>query len=173
MCSVHNSSSLLLLPLHTFLLLFVSCPQAAASFRAHPPALAWGPPPAAVRISALLWSSMESLLPCGLLQGLQGNLHSGTWTTSSPSLFTDLGVCRSVSVTTFPHPSHHHEVICCFLNTFSKRRQLLGCWAQLCPVMGPLELDPALSNMGQPCPLLTAAPVDPHTNSWVLTAGTA
>ena len=34
-----------------------------------------------------------------LLQGLQGNLCSGAWSTSSPSFFTDLVVCRVVSLT--------------------------------------------------------------------------
>lgn len=32
---------------------------------------------------------------------LQGNLCSGTWSTSSPSFFTDFGVCRIVSLTFF------------------------------------------------------------------------
>ena len=35
----------------------------------------------------------------GLHHRLQGNLCSGTWSTSSPSFFTDLGVCRVVSLT--------------------------------------------------------------------------
>jgi len=33
-----------------------------------------------------------------LLHRLQGNLLSGAWSTSSPSFFTDLGICRVVSV---------------------------------------------------------------------------
>ena len=40
----------------------------------------------------------------GLHHRLQGNLCSGTWSTSSPSFFTDLGVCRVVSLT-FSHSS--------------------------------------------------------------------
>ncbi|NXH49107.1 CSMD3 protein, partial [Dicaeum eximium] len=36
------------------------------------------------------------LLPCGLHHGLQGNVCSDTWSTSSPS-FSDLHVCRAVS----------------------------------------------------------------------------
>ncbi|GAB0208824.1 mitochondrial enolase superfamily member 1 [Grus japonensis] len=36
----------------------------------------------------------DSLLHHGLHQGLQGDLCSGTWSTSSPSICTDLGVCR-------------------------------------------------------------------------------
>jgi len=35
----------------------------------------------------------------GLHHGLQGNLCFGTWITSSSSFFTDLGVCRVVSLT--------------------------------------------------------------------------
>ncbi|KAK4811166.1 hypothetical protein QYF61_019797 [Mycteria americana] len=36
----------------------------------------------------------DSLPHHGLHHGLQGNLCSGTWSTSFPSFFTDLGVCR-------------------------------------------------------------------------------
>ena len=52
--------------------------------------------------SAPLWTSMgcrDSLPHDGLHHGLQGNLCSGTWSTSSPSFYTDLGVCRVVSLT--------------------------------------------------------------------------
>ena len=38
----------------------------------------------------------------GLVQGLKGNLFSVTWSTSSPSFFTDLSVYRAVSLT-FSH----------------------------------------------------------------------
>ncbi|KAM9591464.1 uncharacterized protein ACIBXB_006257 [Morphnus guianensis] len=41
----------------------------------------------------------DSLPHHGLHHGLQGNLCSGAWSTSSPSFFTDLGVCRVVSLT--------------------------------------------------------------------------
>ena len=41
----------------------------------------------------------DSLPHHGLPHGLQGNLCSGAWSTSSPSFFTDLGVCRVVSLT--------------------------------------------------------------------------
>jgi len=40
----------------------------------------------------------NSLPHHGLLHGLQGHLCSGTWSTSSPSFFTNLGVCRVVSL---------------------------------------------------------------------------
>ena len=46
----------------------------------------------------------DSLPHHGLHHGLPGNLCSGTWSTSSPSLFTDLGVCRVVSLT-YSHSS--------------------------------------------------------------------
>jgi len=41
----------------------------------------------------------DSLPHHSLLHGLQGNLCSSAWSTSSPCLFTDLGVCRVVSLT--------------------------------------------------------------------------
>jgi len=52
--------------------------------------------------SATPWTSMDcrdSLPHHGLLHGLQGNLCSGTWSTSCPSFCTDLGVCRAISLT--------------------------------------------------------------------------
>jgi len=52
---------------------------------------------------APLWAIMgcrdNSLPHQGLHQGLQGNLCSGAWRTSSHSFFTDFGVCRIVSLT--------------------------------------------------------------------------
>ncbi|KAM9591174.1 uncharacterized protein ACIBXB_006073 [Morphnus guianensis] len=82
-------------------------PWAAGSFRAHLPALAWGPPQAAgwdicstVDLHGL---QGDNLRHHGLHHGVQGNLCSGTYSTSSPS-FTDLGVCRVVSLT-YSHSS--------------------------------------------------------------------
>jgi len=40
----------------------------------------------------------HSLSHHGLLHGPQGNLCSGAWSTSSPSFFTNLGVCRVISL---------------------------------------------------------------------------
>ena len=76
-------------------------PWAAASFRTFLPALVWGPPWAAG--GSLLhygppWAAGSSLSQHGLHKGLQGNLCFGTWSTSSPSFFTDLGVCRVAAV---------------------------------------------------------------------------
>ena len=51
--------------------------------------------------SAPPWTSMgcrDSLPHHGLLHGLQKNLCSGIWSTSSPSSFTGLAVCRVVSL---------------------------------------------------------------------------
>ena len=67
----------------------------------------------------------DSLPQHGLHYRLQGNLCSGTWTTSSPSFFTDLGVCRVVSLT-FSHSSLLPQnvlmqVFFPFLNTLSQR----------------------------------------------------
>lgn len=47
----------------------------------------------------------HNLLHHVLLRGLQGNLCSGTWNTAS-SFFTDLGICRAVSLTLFSLLSH-------------------------------------------------------------------
>jgi len=73
-----------------------------ASFR-HPPAPAWCPfHGLQVKICStvhLPGLQGDNLPHYGLLCGLQGNLCSDHWTTSSPSFFTDLGVCRVVSVT--------------------------------------------------------------------------
>lgn len=103
MQSVSNSSSLLLLPTHTFPGSSTDPPQAAASFRANPPSPAQSPPWAAVQISALtccypFWrvdvcsglvlptGCWEPPAPLWCLHGLQGNLCSRTWSTSSPFL---------------------------------------------------------------------------------------
>jgi len=82
-----------------------------ASFT-HSPAPAWGP------FHGLLMDLCstvdlhglqgDSLPHHGLLHGLQGNLCSSTWSTSSSSFFTDLGVCRIVSLT-----SSQSSLPCC------------------------------------------------------------
>ena len=68
----------------------------------------------------------DSLPHHGLPHGLQGNLCSGAWSTSSPSFFTDLGVCRAVSLT-YSHSSLRLQLLLCsnfspFLNLLSQRR---------------------------------------------------
>jgi len=74
--------------------------RVTASF-GHPPALAWGG-----YLQVNICSSVDlnrlqgdSLHHHGILHGLHENLCSGTWSTSSPSFFTALGVCRLVSLT--------------------------------------------------------------------------
>ena len=63
----------------------------------------------------------------GLPHGLQGNLCSSAWSMSSPSSFTDLGVCRAVSLT-YSHSSLRLQFLCPsnfffpFLTMFSQRR---------------------------------------------------
>ena len=69
---------------------------------AHAPTLAWGPSQAAGGYQ----------LHHGLLHGLQGNLCSGAWSTSCSSFFTDLGVCRVVSLT-YSHSSLWLKLLCC------------------------------------------------------------
>jgi len=63
-----------------------------ASF-GHPPAPVWSPPWAAggdLLHCGPPWAAEDSLPHCGLLHELQGNLCSSTWSTFSPSFFTDL-----------------------------------------------------------------------------------
>ena len=75
--------------------------RVTASF-GDPPAPAWGTSWAAGEDLLHLgppWAAEGSLPHHGLLHRLQGNLCSGARSTSSPSFFTDLGVCRVVSLT--------------------------------------------------------------------------
>jgi len=82
-------------------------PQRHSLLRAHPPAPAWGffhglqvDICCTVNLHGLQW---DSLPHHGLHHRLQGNLCSGTWSTSS-LFFTDLGVCRVVALT-YSHSS--------------------------------------------------------------------
>ena len=68
-------------------------PRGHSLLQAHPPALKWVSPRAAG----------HSLPQYGLYHRRQGNLCSSAWSTSSHS-FTDLGVCRVVSLT-YSHSS--------------------------------------------------------------------
>jgi len=77
--------------------------RVTASFR-HPPALEWGPfHGLQVDICStvdLHGQQGDSLPHHGLQHEMQGKtLCSGIWSTSSPAFFTDLGVCRVVSLT--------------------------------------------------------------------------
>jgi len=74
----------------------VGCPQVHSILQAST-CSSMGSSPGCRWISAPPWTS--SLPHHGFLQGLQGNLCSSAWSTSSPSFFTDLGVCGVVSLT--------------------------------------------------------------------------
>ena len=99
-----------------------------SSFKAYPPAPPWCHPWAAVWISVPAWSSPQAagkyLLHRGLSHGQQGNIWSGTWSTSL-AFFSDLGVHTIVSHTLFFLTPHCHAAFCPFRNTFSERRHQL------------------------------------------------
>lgn len=113
---------------------------------------------------SLAWSSVscsvEYLFWPGPLPRLQGNLCSSIWSISSPSSFTNLGVCRVVSHSSSPLPLTLHCRILPFLNCLFPEVPL-GRGAQLCPAAGPLELSgtgcvqhgasPVSSHRGHPC----------------------
>jgi len=91
-----------------------------------------------------------------VLQGLQGNLCSGAWSTSSPSFFTHLGVHRAVSHTFSSRLSH--ALLCStfppLLNTISPLRWV--CWSRrnwLCSAQG----SPGLPSQRTPCSHPTAS----------------
>lgn len=77
----------------------VGSPLTAASFREYLSAVAWDAPCTAVWIYLL----QHGFLWAQPLHGLQENLYFGIWSIPSLSFFTDLGVCRIVSHTSFPH----------------------------------------------------------------------
>jgi len=100
----------------------------------------------------------DSLPHHGLLHGLQGYLCSGAWSTSSPSFFTDLGVCRAVlSHILTLSPAAKWPFWRCgfffffFLNMLSQRHYHHHCWARPWPAAGPSWswLALALSNIGE------------------------
>lgn len=100
------------------------------------------------------------LLHHGLLQGLQDKFFSSFWSTSSPSFFNDLGVCRVVAVTDSHSSLSQLQFFVAFLffsslNTFSPEVSP----PQLCPVMGGLEPG------GTICVLHGTAPASPHRDS--------
>ena len=80
-----------------------------ASFR-HPPALAWGPFHGYKWISAPLWTSMDcrgtACLTMVFITSCKGRLSAPTFRAPPlSSFFTDLGVCRVVSITSSHSPS--------------------------------------------------------------------
>ena len=148
-------------PLHGPQLLPGACssmcsPQTAASIKACPSAPVWGPPQAAVWLSAPLWSSM------------------GCRETTCVTMFFSMG-CRGISALTprapppppspltlvssglfLSHFSHSLSHLLCrifytFLKVLLQRHHQCHCWAQLCPKMGWLDL------VGTICVLHSAA----------------
>jgi len=95
-----------------------------ASFRAYPASQVWGPQEwtcSAVDLHGLQGNNMRQH---GLCHRLRTNLCSGTWNTSSPSFFIDLGVCRVVSLTdfhSFPSAAAVKHFFYPFLNMLSQR----------------------------------------------------
>lgn len=80
-----------------------------------------------------------SLLPCDLHHGLQGNVCSDTWSTSSHS-FSDLHVCRTVShifLLIFCHSCFAAFFFYSFLNMLSQGHCHCFWWVQLWPEVGP------------------------------------
>jgi len=73
----------------------------------------------------------HSLPHHGLQHRLQGNLCSVAWSTSSPSFFTDLCVCRVISLAYSYSSLQMQSVLCSnfspFLNTLSQRRYHRRC----------------------------------------------
>ena len=87
--------------------------RVTASFR-HPPAPAQGPFHG-LQVEICSTMDLHGLQGHSLPHGLQGNLCSGAWSTSSHSFFTDLGVCRVVSLTYILTPLSR----CCSAAVFS------------------------------------------------------
>lgn len=96
--------------------------------------------------------------------GLQGNFSSSTCCTSLSSLFSDLDVCKVVSLTFSLLLSLTMAAQCFsthFLTTFSQRHHQIIWQAEPCPAAGPLEpagpacvwqkAEPGPSHRGHPC----------------------
>lgn len=95
--------------------------------------------------------SVGYLLWHGLSRRLQRNLCSSTF----PSFFWHRclqGCCTFPSQSSLPCGE---ESMCPFCTVHSQRHLSLVCWAQLCPVVGPLwsQLEPAAPSTGQPLAL--------------------
>jgi len=105
------------------------------SFRTHPPVLVWGPPWAAVWVFAQLWTSMgcrgTACFTIVFSRGCRGISAPASEVQPPPPFSFALGTTyRAVSLLTAT------EAFFPFLNMFSLRHHLLGCWAQLCPAAG-------------------------------------
>lgn len=100
--------------------------------------------------------SVETCSAMAFSRGCKGNLCSVTWTTPSPPSLTpaSAGLLLTLFLTPLSHSAVQHSPP--FLNTLSQRQHHLGCWAQPCPMVGPLK--PA----GAGRVWHGAAPVSPH-----------
>jgi len=126
----------------------VCSPEASASFRAGPPALAWGRLQAAVCISTALCSFSR-----GCREFLLGHLEH---------LFALLCPPWCSLCVFFPHFSLSGRVLPLLTYTFHHssgmgRALQWGHWSQL---------KPAVSGTGQPWLLLTEAALQPPANTW-------
>lgn len=114
------------------------------SFRASPSAPVWSPP------RLLSWYLLHNGLPCvsggqeilyDFLQWLQRNFCSSAWNTCCPS-FSFLDVCSIVPlIFSSLLPATAVQRFCPLLKVFSHLCHYLGQEAQLCPVVGLLELE--------------------------------
>lgn len=87
---------------------------------------------------ALLCATGNSLHHHSLHSRLQENFCSSTWGTSSPSFFTNLDICRAVSITFSPSspPPLVHSLSYSFFKMLSQRHCQHQWWAQLWTVAG-------------------------------------
>jgi len=141
-------------------------PQSAASFRAHPPALEWGPPQAAVWISAPKWSSMgcrrTTCVTMVFSMGCRGISSMVPGILPPPPSSLTLVLAELLHI--FPYSSPSHSIFYPFLTIFSMRHDHLGCWAQPCPAIDLLKpAGTVCASIGQPQPLLAeTTPAAPH-----------
>lgn len=97
------------------------------SFRKQSSTPAWSPQCATVWISALVWSSPEVAEKYLLHHGICSvDTHYGTWSTSSLSFFSDLGVCKILShFSCYSLTQLLHSIFYRFLNILSEMSHLL------------------------------------------------
>ena len=104
----------------------------------------------------------DSLPHHSLLHRLQGNLCSGTWSTSSPYFFTDLGVCRVLTPLS-GCKCHYTGVFSSLI--LSQRCYHHHWWAWLWPVLGPSwsQLELALLDVEETSSSCLQKPLLQHT----------
>ena len=123
-------------------LLQCGCPRAAASFWAYSPAPAWGFPQAAACVSVLTWSSpcysMTACFTVVFSMGCRGISYPAL-ECLFPLLLLSLGCFQGFFSHIIFLTLHCRAAFCPFLNILSQKLHHLGCRAQPCPVVGPLE----------------------------------